>query len=115
MKEPVRDKGRLEHILTAIDYLSEFTNGLGYDDFVNDPLHLHAVTHNVQVIGEAVFKITDEFKTSHPETPWQMIEKMRHVLVHDYYQINLEILWDIVQNDIPPLREQIKGYLNQMD
>ena len=79
------------------------------------PLHLHAVTHNVQVIGEAVFKITDEFKTSHPETPWQMIEKMRHVLVHDYYQINLEILWDIVQNDIPPLREQIKGYLNQMD
>lgn len=40
---------------------------------------------------------------------------MRHVLVHDYYQINLEILWDIIQNDIPPLREQIKGYLSQME
>lgn len=114
MREPVRDKARLEHVLTAIDYISMFTEGLEYEDLVKDPLHLHAVTHNVQVIGEAVFKLSKEFKESHTDTPWQMIEKMRHVLVHDYYQINLEILWDIIQNDLPPLREQVIGYISGM-
>lgn len=113
MKEPVRDKGRLEHILTAIDYIAAFTEGLGYEDLVNDPLHLHAVTHNIQIIGEAVYKITDAFKEGHPETPWQMIEKMRHILVHDYYQINSEVLWDILQNDLQPLREQVVRYLEE--
>lgn len=113
MREPVRDRGRLEHILTAIDYISAFTEGFSYDDLMNDPLHLHAVTHNVQIIGEAVYKISPEFKEAHPETPWQMIEKMRHILVHDYYQINFEILWDILKNDLPTLKGQVSSYLSE--
>lgn len=80
---------------------------------MNDPLHLHAVTHNVQIIGEAVYKISPEFKEAHPETPWQMIEKMRHILVHDYYQINFEILWDILKNDLPTLKGQVSSYLSE--
>lgn len=99
MREPVRDKGRLEHILTAIDYISAFTEGFSYDDLMNDPLHLHAVTHNVQIIREAVYKI--------------LIEKMRHILVHDYYQINFEILWDILKNDLPTLKGQVSSYLSE--
>ena len=99
MREPVRDKGRLEHILTAIDYISAFTEGFSYDDLMNGPLHLHAVTHNVQIIGEAVYKI--------------LIEKMRHILVHDYYQINFEILWDILKNDLPTLKGQVSSYLSE--
>ncbi len=112
MREPVRDKGRLEHILTAIDYISAFTEGVSYDDLMNDPLHLHAVTHNVQIIGEAVYMISPEFKEA-PETPWKMIEKMRHILVHDYYQINFEILWDILKNDLPTLKGQVSSYLSE--
>ena len=113
MREPVKDKGRLEHILTAIGYISEFTEGFSYDGLMNDPLHLHAVTHNVQIIGEAVYKLSPEFKEAHPETPWQMIEEMRHILVHDYYQINFEILWDILKNDLPALKEQVSKYLSE--
>lgn len=114
MREPVRDKARLEHIISAIEYISAFTEGLSFEDLSKDPLHLHAVTHNVQVIGEAVYKISAGFKESHPDTPWQIIEKMRHVLVHDYYQINLEILWDIIKNDLQPLREQVQRYISEV-
>lgn len=114
MREPARDKGRLEHILSAIDYVESFSQGFGYDELLNDALHLHAVVHNVQVIGEAVYKISAEFKDSHPETPWLLIEKMRHILVHDYYQINYEVLWDVLKNDLPPLKQQIHDYLNDI-
>ena len=111
MREPVRDSGRLQHILQAIGYIEDFTEGLTYDELLGDVLHLHAVVHNVQVIGEAVYKLSPEFKSSHPETQWAVIEKMRHVLVHDYYQIDFDILWDVIQQDIPVLKSQILSYL----
>ncbi|MBQ7517156.1 MAG: DUF86 domain-containing protein [Bacteroidales bacterium] len=111
MREPVRDRGRLEHILAAINYVEAFSQGLSFDALTHDALHLHAVVHNVQVIGEAVYKLSSEFKSAHPQTPWAIIEKMRHVLVHDYYQIDLEILWDIIKNDLPSLKSQVQEYL----
>ncbi len=111
MREPVRDRGRLEHIIDAIGYIEAFTEGLSYDDLMEDALHLHAVVHNVQVIGEAVYKLSPEFKSLHPQTQWAVIEKMRHVLVHDYYQIDFDILWDVIQKDLPILKSQVQGYL----
>jgi len=59
--------------------------------------------------------LTDEFKTAHPETPWKLIEKMRHILVHDYYQVNMQVLWDVVSMDIPKLKPQIEDYLTELD
>ncbi|MBO7437921.1 MAG: DUF86 domain-containing protein [Bacteroidaceae bacterium] len=114
MREPVRDKGRLEHILDAIGNVEQFTDGYDYDSLLADKLHLHATVHNVQVIGEAVYKLSLEFKESHPDTPWPLIEKMRHILVHDYYQISFEILWDIIKKDIPELKKQIVLYLSKI-
>lgn len=113
MRELVRDRGRLEHILEAIQYIEIFTEGLSNNDLRKDALHLHAVVHNVQVIGEAVYKLSPEFKSTHPDTPWAIIEKMRHVLVHDYYQIDFDILWDVIKNDLPSLKSQIQSYLLQ--
>ena len=114
MRELVRDKGRLEHIIESIGNVEQFTDGYDYDSLMNDKLHLHATVHNIQVIGEAVYKLSLEFRDSHPDTPWLLIEKLRHVLVHDYYQINFEILWDIIKKDIPVLKEQINQYLSEM-
>lgn len=113
MIEQVKDPGRLTHILQAIEYIETFTNGLSFDSLTEDPLHLHAVAHNIQIIGEAVCKLSPEFKAAHPETQWNIIEKMRHVLVHDYYQIDNEVLWDVIQNDLPKLKEQVNRYLTR--
>ena len=113
MREPVRDKGRLEHILAAIKNVEEYTRNITQQGFVCDKLRLHATVYNVQVIGEATYKLTTEFKDSHPQTPWAMIEKMRHILVHDYYQINNDVLWSVITDDIPNLKEQILMYLSE--
>lgn len=113
MREPIRDKARLEHILAAIAQVKEYTKDLTSEELSSDLLHLHATVYNVQVIGEATYKLTNEFKASHPDTPWAMIEKMRHILVHDYYQINKEILWTVITDDLPPLETQVKAYLEE--
>ena len=112
MRETAKDKGRLQHILSSIERVQEFTKGMSKEELVNDTLHLHATVYNVQIVGEAVYKLTKEFKESHTETPWRMIEKMRHILVRDYYQINLDILWIVINEDLPVLEEQIKKYIS---
>ena len=111
MREPERDISRLEHILTAIECVEDYIKGLDEEHLIADRLRLHATIYNVQIIGEAVYKLTKEFKALHPETPWAIIEKMRHILVHDYFRINPDVLWDVVIKDIPPLKAQIKQYI----
>jgi len=110
MKEPVRDKIRLEHILQGIARVEEYTRGMTKCQLRNNPLHLHATTYNIQIIGEAVYKLTDEFKNAHPDTPWRVIEKMRHILVHDYFAIDVDILWNVIADDLPLLKKQVLRY-----
>ena len=114
MKEPARDKGRLEHMLEATLNVLDYVNGKSYEQVIGTPLIKHAVTYNIQIIGEASYWLTDEFKASHPDTAWRMIEKTRHILVHDYYQINNDILWSIITDDLVPLKEQLERYIADM-
>lgn len=114
MREPERDLSRLKDILSAISCVEEYTKNLNETQLKNDKLHLHATIYNVQIIGEAIYKLTTEFKQGHPETPWHLIEKMRHILVHDYFRINLDILWIVVTEDIPLLKEQVIHYLSDL-
>lgn len=74
-------------MLQAIAKIEEYTKDISYKQFVADSMRLHATTYNIQIIGEAVYKLTDKFKERYPEIPWKLIEKMRHVLVHDYYKM----------------------------
>ena len=59
-------------------------------------------------------KLSTEFKEKHTETNWRQIEKMRHILVHDYYQINMDILWTIITDDLQPLKEQVLSYISEI-
>jgi uncharacterized protein with HEPN domain len=111
MREPERDQSRLEHILSAINCVEEYTKNLTENQLKEDRLRLHATIYNIQIIGEAIYKLTKEFKQEHPDTPWHLIEKMRHILVHDYFRINFDILWIVITEDIPLLKEQVKRYI----
>lgn len=113
MREPIRDKGRLEHILEAINFVKLFTAGYDCESFQRDTLRFHATVHNIQVIGEAVYKLSSQFKAGHQLTEWDTIEKMRHILVHDYYRIDERLLWNIITMDIPVLESQIIYYLSE--
>jgi uncharacterized protein with HEPN domain len=112
MREKVRDNGRLEHILESIDYILDFTKNATFDDFKTDMKLQFAVIKNIEIIGEASYMLTNEFKEQHTEIPWNKIIGSRHILVHGYYQVKLEIIWNIIQNDLQSLKKQIKTIYN---
>ena len=75
--------------------------------FMHSKILFFAVVKNIEIVGEATYMLTKAFKESHSTIPWQIIEKMRHVLVHGYYTITPEKIWETVQEDLPVLKEQI--------
>ena len=115
MRERINDKGRLEHILLAIGNVEEFLQDYDYEHFVADKILYYAVVKNVEIVGEAAYMLSLDFKAEHTDTPWDQIEKMRHVLVHGYYQILPEVLWLTIHDDIPPLKANVTNYLSAMD
>lgn len=114
MREKPRDKGRLEHIIQAIDNVMEFKEGLDFDGFKSNKLVFFAIVKNVEIIGEAVYMLSKEFKERHTELPWEDIAGMRHVLVHDYYQITPARVWDTVTSDLVEMRSTVVTYLASM-
>jgi len=108
MREKIRDKGRLEHILESIDYIIDFSEGIDLDGFKKDKKLQFAIIKNVEIIGEASYMLSKEFREQHPEVSWRKIIHLRHVLVHGYYQIRLEMIWDIVQKELLTLKEKIQ-------
>ena len=115
MREPLKDRTRLEHIVEAINKVFTYINGKSLDDLKTTDMMFYAVVKNIEIVGEAAFHLTKAFCNTHPETDWRGIMKLRHVLVHDYYQINVQTVWEIIQNELPPLHEQVTRYLAETD
>lgn len=115
MREKARDKGRLEDILEYSNNVSKLIEGVSYEQFTNDIRTYYAVMKNVEIVGEAAYMLSKEFKDSHRETPWNVVQGMRHVLVHDYANVVPRILWGTATTGIPELREQIARYLAETD
>ena len=109
MREKANDSARVALMQESIANIEEFLRGVdSYADFVGSKVLCHAVVYNLQCIGESVYMLSREFRDSHPAMDWDAIEGLRHVLVHDYYQVNMETVWGIIQQDLQPLKQ----YLN---
>ena len=83
-------------------------------DVEKDPIVFFGFVKHVEIIGEAVYMLTKEFRANHPEVEWDVIEGMRHVLVHGYYKIRPKQLWNTIENDIPTLRPYIETYIKEL-
>jgi uncharacterized protein with HEPN domain len=92
MREKIKDKARLLHILEAIDNLFEFTDEVNFEEYRTNKILRFAVIKNLEIVGEAAYLLTKDYKATHPEIEWNTIIGMRHVLVHGYYQIKDEII-----------------------
>ncbi len=88
------DIDRIQHMINAIEKIFSYTEEVGFEGFMGSDLVQDAVVKNFEVIGEAAYKITSEFKEQYEHIEWSKIQGLRHVLVHDYYMINPEILWN---------------------
>ena len=113
MREPIRDKGRLEHIIDAISHILDYMKDKSFDEVSKDKLTYYGIVKCIEIVGEATYKLSSQFKNTHLNTPWDEIEKMRHVLVHDYYQIDENEVRYVIEDDLPPLLQQITRYLSE--
>ncbi len=113
MRERIRDKERLEHILDASNKLLENKDKYTLEEIKNNSVLFYGFVKLVEIIGEACYMLTKSFRESHPETNWKIIENMRHVLVHGYYAITPELLWATIHEDIQPLVDQINKYIQE--
>jgi uncharacterized protein with HEPN domain len=111
MREPLKDRERLEHILSAIDRVLRYTKGITYEELVSNDMMYYAVVKNIEIMGEAANMLTNEFVSAHPETPWKQVRGMRNYIVHEYFQIDDVVVWDVVSNNLPTLRRQIESYI----
>ena len=101
----------LDDILTAARKVRRFSEGKTRDSLASDEKTFDAVVRNLEIIGEAIKKVPDEVRNAHPEVEWQKIAGLRDILIHEYFGIDLEIIWDVIQNKIPDLEMQIKKTL----
>lgn len=111
MREPERDSGRLQDILQAADNILSFTKGYSQEQLMKDKLRYFAVVKNIEIIGEASYMLSLEFKKNNDHIPWNDIIRMRHVLVHGYASILPELLWHTALIDVPVLKEQVAAIL----
>jgi len=97
------DVVRLRHMLDAAREAMRFTRGKQREDLNTDRLLVFGLVKAMEIIGEAAWQISDETRAQLPQIPWTDIIGMRHRLVHAYFDINLDILWRTLQEDLPPL------------
>ena len=115
MREPIRDRERLQHIIEAADTIMEHTKGVSFETFLSDKLLYGALIYYTMVIGEAGYKLSHEFTDKYIDTPWSDIAGMRHHIVHGYYKVDNRVVWNIITNDIPALRVRVQKYLDEID
>lgn len=101
------DRVYLEHILEAIGKIENFTIEISRFDFDRNVMIQDAVIRNIEIIGEATKKITKQFTQSHPEIPWQDMAGMRDKLIHDYLDVDIDVVWKTIEVDLPLLKELI--------
>ena len=115
MRASLKDSGRLQHMLEMAELLELEKTKHSIETISNDRVLFYGLSKMVEIIGEAAYMITKEFKAVHSEIPWRQIEGMRHILVHGYFSISEEVLWDVIQNDIPTLIPVLRQYLKETD
>jgi uncharacterized protein with HEPN domain len=102
------DQERLADILEAIGNIEKYTSR-GKQSFEADELFQVWVVRHLQIIGEAASRITEETQSRFPEIPWGKMIGMRHVLVHGYFDIDLDIVWSVIENDLYPLKDEVQA------
>lgn len=104
----------LEHILESIDLIEEYVKDKNKSDFLESSQLQDSVIRRIEIIGEAVKNIPDEVKKTHTIIPWKKIIGMRDILIHQYFGVDLNLTWKVIEEDIPELKKKIVSIKDQL-
>ena len=100
-------------IIEAIEKIETYTEGYSYEEFMEDMKTKDAVVRNLEIIGEAAVKIPPEIRGKYSEIPWSQIVGLRNRLIHGYFVVDYEIIWEIIKNELPELKITIKKMIDE--
>lgn len=104
------DRVYLEHIRDALNDIATYTD-VGRDAFFDDRMRQDATLRKLQVIGQAVKNLSEKTKSRQPQIPWKQIAGMRDKVIHDYFGVNLEIVWAVIEKELPKLKNAVAALL----
>ena len=102
---------RIRDILDAIAEIQKFTHGMDFETFKGDDKSIRAVEMNFIIIGEAANQIPEEIEEKYSVIPWHLMRAMRNRVVHAYFEVDEKLMWDTIQNDLPPLVPELEKLL----
>jgi uncharacterized protein with HEPN domain len=103
-----REDAYILHIRDAIVAVESYGTSHSYKQFVDSPWDQAALTRHLEIIGEAASQISEDYKRAHADIPWRRISDFRNVLIHEYFAIDPQLVWEIIEKDIPTLKQQIE-------
>lgn len=102
----------IQDILDSINDIKDFIDEMSFKEFMKDKKTINAVVRSIEIIGEAAKKIPDSLRDKYPGIPWKKMSGMRDKMIHEYFGIDIEILWKVAKDDIPSLKSLIRDMLN---
>ncbi|ABS54893.1 protein of unknown function DUF86 [Methanoregula boonei 6A8] len=108
------DRVYLQHILDEIEYLDSLRPTITYESLLNNKTTEHAVTRSLEIIGEAAKNVPDRIRKENPKIPWKFMAGLRDKVIHGYFAINYEIVWDVIKNKLPELEPEIQSLCDAM-